>query len=101
MAVYGSGTPTSALVVRDVPVYLATFARMLLGAVALWGCLLVARTLSPKQRAARVLPQGRAEWTSLLGVVVGGMVLFSVFMLEGMDRAPGSLAGVIMGLTRP
>lgn len=98
MAVFGSGTPISKIVTGGFPVFVASFARMLLAAAALIPLMLLARRgCSGWERAVPRIPA--ADWARLAAIAVGGMFLFSVFMLYGMEEVSGAVGGIVMATT--
>lgn len=96
MAIFGSGTPVSAVVTDAFPVFFASGARMLLAAAVLLP--LAAWQLrrddsgSPRSISAR-------DWSLLGGIAVAGMFLFSIFMLYGMKEVTGAVGGIVMATT--
>ena len=98
MAVFGSGTPISKMVTRAFPVYLASGLRMAL-AVAVLVPLLAARRRRDREPGGVLPALDRRDWLVLAGIAVGGMFLFSMFMLYGMRSIPGAVGGVVMATT--
>ena len=98
MAVFGSGTPISKMVTRAFPVYLASGLRMAL-AVAVLVPLLAARRRRDREPGGVLPALDRRDWLVLAGIAVGGMFLFSMFMLSGMRSIPGAVGGVVMATT--
>lgn len=97
MAIFGSGTPISKIVTEAFPVFVASGARMLLAAIALLPLMLLRRQGSADRKAFTDL--SRADWLRLAGIAVGGMFLFSIFMLYGMKEVSGALGGIVMATT--
>lgn len=98
MAIFGSGTPISKVVTGGFPVFVASFARMLLAAAVLVPMMLLARRrYSGWERAVPRIPG--ADWARLAGIAVAGMFLFSVFMLYGMQEVSGAVGGIVMATT--
>lgn len=98
MAIFGSGTPISKVVTGGFPVFVASFARMLLAAAVLVPMMLLARRRYPGwERAVPSIPG--ADWVRLAGIAVAGMFLFSVFMLYGMQEISGAVGGIVMATT--
>lgn len=97
MAVFGSGTPISAIVTDAFPSFVASEGRMLLAALALVPLMVI------EQRPGRVGDLasgiGRDDWVRLGAIAVAGMFLFSVFMLYGMREITGAVGGIVMATT--
>jgi drug/metabolite transporter (DMT)-like permease len=79
-------------------VYLASGLRMAL-AVAVLVPLLAARRRRDREPGGVLPTLDRRDWLVLAGIAVGGMFLFSVFMLSGMRSIPGAVGGVVMATT--
>ena len=98
MAVFGSGTPISKIVTDAFPVFVASGARMALAAAALVPLMLILERRRSEQRSA-VRTISRGDWLLLGAIAVGGMFLFSVFMLYGMKEVSGAIGSVVMATT--
>lgn len=98
MAVFGSGAPTSKVITGAFPVFLASGLRLALAVALLWPLLIHHRAHHlPGNEPLRSM--GRRDWLILGGIAVGGMFLFSIFMLYGMKHIGGAVAGVVMATT--
>lgn len=91
MAVFGSGTPVSKLVVDAFPPFLASGLRVLLG------CLILLPWLIAEWDEVKAL-RGR-DWWPLVGIAAIGMFAFSALMLLGMRLISGVAGSVIMSTT--
>jgi drug/metabolite transporter (DMT)-like permease len=91
MIAFGSATPVSKLVGNAMPVFVAGFLRVVLGAgllgLAAW----------PKRGDLRNL--SRRDWWVVAAIAVFGMFGFSVLMLYGMRSAPGAVGATVMSMT--
>lgn len=100
MAIFGSGTPISKIVTDAFPVFVASGARMLLAVLALapvvWW---VSRREGGTASVLGLDGIDRGDWLRLGGIAVGGMFLFSIFMLYGMAEISGALGGIVMSTT--
>ncbi len=91
MAIFGSGTPVSKIVGEGFPIYAGSFLRVLIGFIVLIPFLIAERKL--------IYHVSKKSWL-LLGVIsLVGVVLFSVFMLEGMKRVSGVAGSIVMSTT--
>lgn len=98
MAIFGSGTPISKVVTGALPVFVASFTRMLLASAVLVGMLLALRRVGERRQG--LLPRlSAADWARVGGIAVAGMFLFSVFMLYGMKEISGAVGGIVMATT--
>lgn len=100
MAVFGSATPVSAIVGRELPVALASGLRMLVAAAVLVPVVALARRRGeepPIRKTVRSFE--RRDWLLLAGIAGVGTFGFSVLMVSGMRHAPGSAAAVVMATT--
>jgi len=91
MSIFGSGTPVSKLVTEGLPIFLSSGLRMALAFLFLlpftWSRLDTLRHLN------------RRDYMALGGIVLIGMVGFSIFMLFGMRLISGVAGSVIMSTT--
>jgi drug/metabolite transporter (DMT)-like permease len=91
MIAFGSATPVSKLVGNAMPVFVAGFLRVVLGAgllgLAAW----------PKRGDLKRL--SRTDWWLVSAIAVFGMFGFSVLMLYGMRSAPGAVGATVMSMT--
>lgn len=97
MAVFGSGTPVSKIVTDAFPIFVASGARMLLAAAALVPLMAYLEQRSNQPLSVRSISRG--DWLRLGGIAVGGMFLFSVFMLYGMREVSGAVGSIVMATT--
>jgi drug/metabolite transporter (DMT)-like permease len=98
MAAFGTATPVSALVGDGLPVWLGSELRMLTAAAVLVPIALGRQRRTPSLFAA-LARTGVADRVALAAIAVVGTFGFSVFMLVGMQRAPGAIAAVVMATT--
>lgn len=101
MAAFGSATPVSAIVGRELPPSLASGLRMTVALAVLAPILARARARGDEPPVAETLSGlDRRDWSLLLGGVAAvGTFGFSVLMLLGMRHAPGAVAAVVMATT--
>ncbi len=98
MVCFGSATPIARIVGDDMPVGLATCLRMATAVLVLVPAVLVGR----RKRfgdLAELRGWDRSDLVRLLALGVVGSVAFTVLMLIGMRRAPGTAAAVVMATT--
>lgn len=88
MALFGSATPLSKLVVRDFPVFTASLFRVTLGAIVLLPFL--------AGGAAGIARLTRRDWIVVSAIALVGMFGFTVFLLLGMQRVPGVVGAIVM-----
>lgn len=91
MTLFGTGTPVSKVISQEVPVYLASFLRVLVSAVVLTPFLW--------QQRNKLAELSKRDYLYLLLITIVGMVLFSITMLEGTSRISGVMSSIIMSLT--
>jgi drug/metabolite transporter (DMT)-like permease len=91
MAVFGTATPVSKLIGHDFPPLLAGLLRVALGAAIL------AALAWPAGRQLRGI--GGRDWLRIGAIALFGMFGFSVFMLYGMQSAPGAVGATVMSMT--
>lgn len=92
MALFGSATPISKLVGEGLPVFTASFFRVVLGAVSLLP--FVMGGLGKQVRALT-----RSDWWYLSLITLFGMVGFTVFLIYGMKFISGVAGSIIMSFT--
>jgi uncharacterized membrane protein len=99
MVCFGSATPVARIVGDEVPVGLATCLRMAIAVLVL----ALALTLAGRRRLGELRSDvsgfERSDVIRLLVLGLVGTVAFTVLMLAGMQRAPGSVAAVVMAAT--
>lgn len=91
MAIFGSGTPISKIVTSAFPVFVASGFRMLVAA------LLLSPFVWRERHTLKDLT--RRDTFALAGITLVGMLLFSVFMLLGMQEVSGVVGSIIMSMT--
>jgi drug/metabolite transporter (DMT)-like permease len=91
MALIGSFVVVNKRIVAEVPIFIASELRLGLGAL----CLLA---LAWRRRSS-IGRLHAADWPTLLFQVLIGVVLFSIFMLNGLRHTSAMNAGIIMGMT--
>ena len=92
MATFGSATPVSKIVTQAMPVFVGSFLRVGIGAVAL------APLAWSKLRTIRDMTRG--DWLRISVIALFGMFGFSALMLYGMSMVSG-VAGAIVMSTAP
>jgi drug/metabolite transporter (DMT)-like permease len=98
MAIFGSGTPVSKLVTEAFPVFTGSGLRMAIAAALLTALVVVPRR-DDAGPASAIRAMSRQDVAVLTGIALGGVILFSVFMLYGMREIPGAVGGVGMATT--
>lgn len=88
MALFGSATPLSKMVVDAFPVFTASLFRVLIGA------LVVAPFLRGRLGVLRDLP--RRDWIAVAAIAVIGMFGFTTLLLFGMRLVPGVVGAIVM-----
>lgn len=92
MALFGSATPISKLVGEELPIFTASFLRVLLGALALFPFVY-------KDIRTEVPKINRTDWIYLSLIALFGMVGFTLFLIFGMRFISGVAGSIIMSLT--
>lgn len=88
MALFGSATPLSKLVVGEFPVFTASFFRVAIGALVIWPF------LGGKSGLVRELD--RRDWLAVIAIAIVGMFGFTVLLLNGMRLIYGVVGAIIM-----
>jgi drug/metabolite transporter (DMT)-like permease len=88
MATFGSATPVSKIVTAALPVFVASAARVGLGALVL-----APVALRQRRRIARI---SGGEWGRIALIALFGMFGFSALMLYGMRMVPGVVGAIVM-----
>jgi drug/metabolite transporter (DMT)-like permease len=91
MALFGSATPLSKLVVGQFPVFTASLFRVAIGALVVWPF------LGGKLRTIRTLT--RRDWWVVTAISLVGMFGFTVLLLYGMRLIYGVVGAIIMSTT--
>lgn len=99
MACFGSATPVSAIVGRDLPVWLGSFLRMVVAATVLVPVLVAVQRQRGETALGAFAGLDRGDRWRLVAIAVVGTFGFSAFMLLGMQRAPGAVGAVVMATT--
>jgi drug/metabolite transporter (DMT)-like permease len=99
MALFGSATPVSRLVGRELPSLVASGLRMAIAAVVLVPVLVWWERRSDRGVLERLRATSPADRWSLAGIAVIGTFGFSVLLVLGMRLVPGATGAVVMALT--
>jgi drug/metabolite transporter (DMT)-like permease len=91
MAIFGSGTPVSKLVVQEFPPLVGSFLRMLIAALVLSP--FVIKDWNTFKNVSK------RNWIIISAIALIGMVSFSVFMLYGMRLVSGVVGSIVMSTT--
>lgn len=91
MAFFGTGTPTTKIVVSGFPMFLAPFLRLLTAAV------LTSPILWIYWDDVREI--GRKSWMYIAAIGAIGLVAFSIFLLSGMQMVNGVVGAMVMSLS--
>lgn len=89
MALFGSATPLSKLVVEQFPVFTASLFRVAIGAIVLLPFL--------GDRWMRIRALTRRDWLTVGAIALVGMFGFTTLLLHGMRLVPGVVGAIIMG----
>lgn len=92
MAVFGSATPVSKIVGADLPIFVASFFRVILGSLFLFP--FVVKNLPTKAKKIKA-----KDWYYILLISIFGMVGFTVFLIWGMKFVTGVVGSLIMSVT--
>ena len=91
MALFGTGTPAAKIVSDAFPMFLGPFLRLLVAALALTPFLFIYRERLPKI--------SRMNWIKIVVIGGVGIVAFTLFLLNGMQRVNGVVGSVVMSLS--
>jgi len=91
MAFFGTGTPTAKVVTAAFPLFLAPFLRLLAAAVLTTPILIWYRH--------ELRDINRENWFYILGIGAIGLVMFSLFLLTGMQMVNGVVGAMVMSLS--
>ncbi len=91
MALFGTGTPSAKIVSEAFPMFLGPFLRLLVAALALTPFLFIYR-----HRLPRI---SRQNWIKIVVIGGVGIVAFTLFLLNGMQRVNGVVGSVVMSLS--
>ena len=91
MVLFGSATPLSKIVTGDMPVFVASLLRVLIGAAVL-----APLVYGHRREVSRL---ARRDWLLVGGIAVFGMFGFSAFMRIGMRIVPGVTGAIVMATT--
>ncbi|SHF67606.1 Permease of the drug/metabolite transporter (DMT) superfamily [Modicisalibacter ilicicola DSM 19980] len=91
MALFGTGTPAAKIVSEAFPMFLGPFLRLGVAALALTPFLIIYR---------KRLPQiSRQNWIKIIVIGGVGIVAFTLFLLNGMQRVNGVVGSIVMSLS--
>ncbi len=99
MALFGSATPVSRLVGRELPSLVASGLRMAVAAVVLVPVLVWWERRSSRGFVERLRGTSVADRWALAGIAVIGTFGFSALLVLGMRLVPGATGAVVMALT--
>lgn len=88
MALFGSATPLSKLVVEQFPVFTASLFRVLVGALVVLPFL--------GRRLGQIRRLTRRDWLAVGAIAVVGMFGFTTLLLYGMRLIPGVIGAIVM-----
>ena len=89
MMMTGSNVPIGKAIVATLPIYGFAFVRFATASVLLAG-------LDRRETGTRLADLGWRDWLEIIAMTALGMVLYTVFILEGVKRTSGVDAGIIL-----